>query len=172
MSANASVTVLTPRAEGVDLPDGVEPRVTPFLVDLRVGDDDVGEVVDHVANAKYVSWLDRAAELHADALGYTRRWLLDEGLMWFVARHEIDYLAEVWRGDELVVATWVRPMRRVKCWREYAILRPSDRHVVCRACTLWVLVDLATRRPLRIPREMALRFEAPASAAPRLARKV
>ena len=37
--------------------------------------------------------------------------LVDEQL-WFVARHEIDYLSEVWPGDDLVVATWVRDFRR------------------------------------------------------------
>ena len=78
--------------------------------------------------------------------------------MWFVARHEIDYLAEVWHNDKLVIATWVRDMQRVKSWRDYVVIRPADEVVVCRAATLWVFVDLARRRPQRIPDEMAQRF--------------
>jgi acyl-CoA thioester hydrolase len=78
--------------------------------------------------------------------------------MWFVARHEIDYLAEAFPDDELIIATWVRDMRKVKSWRDYLIIRPADQTVICRAATLWVLVDLATRRPCRIEREMADRF--------------
>jgi acyl-CoA thioester hydrolase len=114
--------------------------------------------VDHVSNIEIVRWLDRAAELHADSLGYSRQWLLDHGIMWFVARHEIDYLAEAFPDDELIIATWVRDLRKVKSWRDYLIIRPADQTVICRAATLWVLVDLATRRPCRIEREMADRF--------------
>jgi acyl-CoA thioester hydrolase len=115
--------------------------------------------VAHVSNIEFVRWLDRAAELHADSLGYTRRWMLDHGVMWFVARHEVDYLAEALPGDELAIATWVRDMRKVKSWRDYVIVRPADQTIVCRAATLWVFVDLATRRPMRIPAEMAARFQ-------------
>jgi acyl-CoA thioester hydrolase len=83
----------------------------------------------------------------------------ETNLMWFVARHEVDYLAECWLGDELVIATWVRDMKRIKSWRDFVIVRPADGTVVCRAATLWVLVDLGTRRPRRIDDEMIRRFQ-------------
>ncbi|MCI0365100.1 MAG: acyl-CoA thioesterase [Phycisphaerales bacterium] len=118
----------------------------------------MSNVVDHVSNIEYVRWLDRAAELHADSLGYTRSWLLKNGIMWFVARHEIDYLAEAHSNDELVIATWVRTIGKVKSWRDYLIVRPSDQTVICRAATLWVLVNLQTRRPKRISAQMIERF--------------
>lgn len=118
----------------------------------------MSNVVDHVSNIEYVRWLDRAAELHADSLGYTRRWLLANDMMWFVARHEIDYLAEAHAGDELVIATWVRTIGKVKSWRDYVIARPADQTVICRAATLWVLVNLQTRRPKRISSPMIDRF--------------
>jgi acyl-CoA thioester hydrolase len=135
------------------------PHPRPFLCDLRIGSAHVSRAVEHVSNVEYVRWLDRAAELHADSLGWTRSALLARGLMWFVARHEIDYLAEARPGDELVLATWVRSMERVKSWRDTLVARPADGAVVCRASTLWVLVDLATRRPTRIDAEMARAFE-------------
>jgi acyl-CoA thioester hydrolase len=130
----------------------------PFLCDIQVQDAQMGTVIEHVSNVEYVRWLDRGAELHADSLGYTRAWLLEHDMMWFVARHEIDYHAEVWRSDELVLATWVRDFKRVKSWREYVILRPADHTVVCHAVTLWVLVNLTTRKPMRIPLGMISRF--------------
>lgn len=150
---------LSVRRTPLDLTAYEIPAADPFLVDLSIEEQDVSEnIVGHVSNTEYVRWLDRAAELHSDAVGYTRDRLLDEGLMWFVARHEIDYLAEVWSGDELVIATWVRDMRRVRSWRGYAIVRPSDETVVCRAATLWVLVHLASRRPVQIPPSMVESF--------------
>jgi acyl-CoA thioester hydrolase len=150
--------MLAPRAAPFDHAAFAIPHPTPFLCDLRITREQLGTVIQHVSNIEYVRWLDRAAELHADSLGYTRRIMLQRHIMWFVARHEIDYLAEAWLDDELVIATWVRDFHKVKSWRDYLIVRPRDAQVICRAATLWVLVNLATRRPVRIEREMIERF--------------
>jgi len=167
MSDSPAHRDLVPRSAEFDAAPHDVPHARPFLLDLRVGRDHLSTVIDHVSNVEYVRWLDRAAELHADACGYRRTWLLQRNLMWFVARHEIDYLAEARLGDDLVVATWVRDMKRIRSWRDFAIIRPADQTMVCRAATLWVLVDLETRRPVRIAQEMVRRFdplEAPAGA--------
>ncbi|MHC4106948.1 MAG: acyl-CoA thioesterase [Planctomycetota bacterium] len=149
---------LKPRPGGLDLTPFDVPHAAPFLCDVVVGSGSQPNPIDHVSNLEFVRWLDRSAQLHADSLGYTRRWLVDNGIMWFVARHEIDYLAEARPGDGLVLATWVRDMHRVRSWRDYVVVRPDDRTAVCRAATLWVLVDLASRRPTRIPAAMARKF--------------
>ncbi len=148
-----------PRSGGADLARYAVAHPSPFLCDLVIGESAASRAVAHVSNIEYVRWLDRAAELHADHLGYARKHLLEQGIMWFVARHEIDYLAEAWPGDVLLLATWVRTMDRVKSWRDTLVVRESDAAVICRAATLWVLVDLATRRPKRIGAEMARRFD-------------
>lgn len=131
----------------------------PFLCELVVQPGHLSGVVEHVSNLEYPRWIDRAAELHSDSLGYTRARLLDDDVMWFVARHEIDYRAETWLDDRLTIVTWVRDVRRVKSWRETVILRPADDTVVCRCSTLWVLVRLSTRRPCRIPAAMVERLD-------------
>jgi acyl-CoA thioester hydrolase len=146
------------RRDPADLAACEIPHPRPFVCDLHPEDADAGQEIPHVANTEYLRWLDGAAQLHADELGYSRAWLMDRGIMWFVARHEVDYLAEVWPRDELLVATWVRDMHRVRSWRDYVIYRPADETIVCRAATLWVLVDLETRRPTRIPAEMIAKF--------------
>lgn len=152
--------MITPRTVETDLISFDIPHPRPFLCDIAVGHEHLSGVIEHVSNIEYVRWLDRAAELHADSFGYTRQWLLDQGMMWFVARHEIDYLAETWLNDQLIIATWVRDVHKVKSWRDYVILRPADETLICRASTLWVLVDLTTRRPKRIPSVMIARFQA------------
>jgi acyl-CoA thioester hydrolase len=156
---SVDVPQLSPLRESVDLAAFEIPHPRPFVCEITIGEELLSRAIPHVSNIEYVRWLDRAAELHADAAGYTRRTMLDANLMWFVARHEIDYHAETWLDDRLLIATWVRDFKRVKSWREYAIVRPADEAVVCRASTLWVLVDLATRRPRRIPAEMAGAFD-------------
>ena len=151
---------MTPVAERP--PEMVELEIShprPFICRLVVSPAELGEVVDHVSNVEYVRWLDRAAELHADSLGYTRAFMIERGWMWFVGRHEIDYRAECWLGDEILLATWVRDMGRIKSWRDTVAWRPADGTVVMRASTLWVFVDLATRRPQRISADVAARFD-------------
>ncbi len=159
MSGEPSSLRPLPAADRPDLSALEIPHPDPFVCALRIGERNLSRAIPHVSNVEYLQWLDRAAELHADHLGYTRPRLLEEGIMWFVARHEIDYLAEAWPNDELIVATWVRDMGRVKSWRDYVVARPADSTVMCRAATLWVLVNLETRRPTRIHREMVRRFE-------------
>lgn len=139
-------------APGLRPPPGAtvaHPRA--FALRLVAPADGVSRSVPHVGNVEYVRWLDRAAELHSDALGWTRAQLVAEGRMWFVARHEVDYRAEVFPGDRLQVFTWVRTMGRSTSWRDTLILRERDGATVCSASTLWAFVDLATRRPVRIP---------------------
>lgn len=165
---SAAVPPLTHVREPVSLAGYDVPHPKPFVCSIRITDDLLSRAIPHVSNIEYVRWLDRAAELHSDSLGYTREAMLHENIMWFVARHEIDYLGEAWGEDELLIATWVSSFARVKSWRAYAIIRPADEAVLCRAATLWVLVDLESRRPRRIPPEMAAAFDAlEASAASR-----
>lgn len=151
---------MTVRTAPLDLSAYDIPHPRPFLCDLSVMQRELSGIVEHVSNVQYVRWLDRAAELHADSLGFTRAALLEKGIMWFVARHEVDYVGEAMRDDQLVIATWVRDARRVKSWRDYLVVRPRDEKVLCRASTLWVLVNLATRKPTRLSPAMLERFDA------------
>ncbi|MHC5005639.1 MAG: acyl-CoA thioesterase [Planctomycetota bacterium] len=154
---------LAPHRGSVDLAapglDGAVAHPRPFACSLVVHPGQMSRAVEHVSNVQFVAWLDRAAELHTDDLGFTRESMLADGIMWFVARHEIDYRAEAGPGDELLLLTWVRDLRRVKSWRDTVIVRPADGQTVCRASTLWVLVDLDTRRPRRVPSEMIERLD-------------
>lgn len=133
------------------------PRACLFAV--RVTTEHAGNPAGHVWNVEYVRWIDHVAERHAALLGWTRDRLIELGALWFVARHEIDYHDEARVGDDLVIATWVRSQRRVRSWRETVIYRAVDGRLICRAVTMWALVDLGTRRPTQIPDEMARSFE-------------
>ncbi|TVQ52155.1 MAG: acyl-CoA thioesterase [Phycisphaerales bacterium] len=134
------------------------PHPHPFLARVTITEAHLSRVIPHVWNIEYVRWIDRVAEMHSEAVGYPHETLMDQNQIWFVARHEIDYEAEVWMDDELICATWVRDFKRIRSWRETVIIRPADETVVCRAATLWVFVDLTTRKPTRIPEEMIRAF--------------
>ena len=129
------------------------------------GSDTSSNAVSHVSNVEFVRWLDEVGQQHLASLGWNSDDLLTACALWFVARHEIDYLLEAFANEELYVATWVRSLRRVKSWRDTIVWRCGDDgpSVVSTASTLWVHVDLESRRPIAPPPDMANRLHAVAS---------
>lgn len=154
-----SVDAAAPAAAVPELawrPEAVAPEWTevehprPYICLVAPPQSAASRAVPHVNNIEYVRWVDRIAEMHARHLGLSREELLEARRMWFVARHELDYLAETWPGEEIHVATWVQSVGRTRSWRRTIAWRNSDRRLVLRASTCWVLVDILSRRPVRI----------------------
>lgn len=124
--------------------------------DITIMNHQASNEVNHVNNIEFIKWIDKASELHLDMTGWTRTKLLESHCMWFVARHEIDYRSEAFLDDELVLSTWVEDVRRVKSWRSTKIHALRDEPtIVCECRTLWVLVNLETKRPMPVPCSMA-----------------
>ena len=136
-------------------PWAVHPQAIPLQ--LSPASKGTSDLVNHISNIEIVRWIDRAAELALIAAGWSYQDLLKTRSMFFVARHEIDYRSEALPDETFLIATWVRDIRRVKSWRDTLIwaIRKGNPEVVCTASTLWVHVDLDTRKPTRIPDEMS-----------------
>jgi acyl-CoA thioester hydrolase len=76
------------------------------------------------------------------------------GAVFFVRRHEIDYLRPALRGDKLLLRTWIDSIFAAKCLRGTEIARiESDgaETLLARSMTTWGCVEIATGRPTRIP---------------------
>lgn len=125
----------------------------PFVIDIQVKPEDI-DGLGHANNAVYVSWLERCAWRHSQSLGldlaeYRR---LDRAMA--VVRHEIDYLAAAYEGDELQLGTWiVESDQRLKMTRHFQLMRPSDASTLLRAQTTFVCIELSTGKPKRMPVE-------------------
>ena len=137
---------VTPPPAVPDAPDGA----AVFALAHAVRHDECSALVPHANNIVILSWIDLLAARHGDAAGASRAELATAGRMWFVARHEIDYLAEAFAGDELLLATWVERLGRTSLVRATRIVRARDGCLLTRATSRWALVDLATRRPAAI----------------------
>jgi len=83
--------------------------------------------------------------------------------MWFVARHEIDYLNETHAGDRLGCATWVVELGRSSLMRRSVMWNMQSGAAACRALSRWAFVDLATRRPSRIDPQQVTALQPPAA---------
>lgn len=137
-------------------PPDVPTNGSVWFATIVPGTDAASRAVDHVSNVEYVRWLDTAGQMHLADLGWNSTDLIEAGAMWFVGRHEIDYRREARAGEVLRAATWVRCVRRVKSWRDTIVWRETETELdtVCTASTLWVHVDLESRRPVRPPDDM------------------
>ena len=125
----------------------------PFVIDIEVKSEDI-DGLGHANNAVYVSWLERCAWRHSQKLGldlaeYRR---LDRAMA--VVRHEVDYLAAAYEGDQLQLATWiVESDQRLKMTRYFQLVRPADALTLLRAQTTFVCIELSTGKPKRMPVE-------------------
>ncbi|GMN88790.1 acyl-CoA thioesterase [Francisella sciaenopsi] len=113
---------------------------------------------NHLNNIVYLQWMQDIAIAHVKANG-----VFDvteaHGLTWFAKKHTIEYLAQGFLGDDIVVITWVESMTKISTFRKYHIYRKSDKTLLCKADTLWVMVNAQKGRPAKIPIELVEIFD-------------
>ena len=146
--------------EHLSIPESIECAIqNPFTLSLNVSQANLGSTIAHVSNVEYLRWIDRISDLHGNSCGQSRQHLLDQDRMWFVSRHEIDYLAEAFAGDRLGCATWFSRFGRTTLQRETLIWNRDRDVAVCRASSRWVFMDLKSRKPIRIDDSQVQSFQ-------------
>lgn len=136
------------------------PAPNAFALRLLVGPDDL-DAQGHVSNVRVVDWMNRAAIAHSESLGLDLPRYRALGGTFVVRRHEIEYLAPAFEGDEVLAFTWARSCRRATAERRHEVRRVGDGRTLARGFNLWAWVDL-TGRPARIPAAVEAAF-APAA---------
>jgi acyl-CoA thioester hydrolase len=112
----------------------------------------------HVSNLVYLRWVLDVAMAHSRSLNWDHSTYKAYGAVFVVRRHEIDYVAQVREGEELVAETWVDDWRPASCIRRTEIRRGTQ--VVARAATTWAFISLTSGRPQRITDELRGLFSA------------
>ena len=128
---------------------------TAHVIGLQVQPADV-DAYEHVNNAVYLTWLDRAAWSHSAALGVPleRCLALRRGMA--AQRIEIDYLRAAVRGDRIEAATWiVAADGRLRAERRFQIRRVPDGATLARARVDYVCINLDSGRAARMPEMFA-----------------
>jgi acyl-ACP thioesterase len=96
---------------------------------------------------------------HSTALGFGRQWYLERGLTWLVRSAELEVLAGIPMGADVVARTQVVGQRRV--WaRRRGEFHDADEHLVAWVHTDWVMID-ARGALTRIPAIFPERFRIP-----------
>lgn len=135
-------------ASGFDFPN-------PHVVELAVRAEDI-DAYDHVNNAVYLTWLDRAAWSHSAALGVPLAQCVTLRRGMAAQRIEIDYLRAAVPGDVVQTATWIASADgRLRAERRFQIRRVSDGQTLARARIDYVCINLDSGRAVRMPESFA-----------------
>lgn len=127
-----------------DLPD-------PFTIDVEVTEEEI-DGLGHTNNAVYLSWCDRVAWAHTEAVGLG----LDDwqrlGRAMAMYGSELQLVAPSFRGERVRVGNWVVFCDgRLRASRRYQIIRLDDRVTLARVFSRFVCIDLESGRPRRMP---------------------
>ncbi len=128
----------------------------PFEITVRVAAADIDEQ-GHVNNVVYLRWAQEVAIAHWLALASVD---LQTSVGWVAVRHEIDYKAPGFLGDELRVRTWVGTVKGLAFERHTEIARRADQRLLAQARTLWCPINPDTGRPKRVSQELRALFSA------------
>ena len=122
----------------------------PHVIELEVEARDI-DAYDHVNNAVYLTWLDRAAWSHSAALGVPLEKCVALRRGMAALRTEIDFVRAALRGDRVQVATWIAAADRLRVERRFQVLRAADGATLARARTGYVCINLDSGRAVRMP---------------------
>lgn len=120
-------------------------QVTYFDADVRL----------RMSPMAYWRTFQNAAAAHAALLSAATEELRKAGQTWMLSKMKLVVDRHPMLGESLMVETW--PSTRIKGARAYRdfVLKDAGGQVCARASSLWVIVDLAMRRPMRIPDSIA-----------------
>ena len=128
--------------------------MTPFSIAITAGPDDI-DMLGHVNNAVWVQWIQTVAVAHWNALALPEH---RDAYIWVVTRHEIDYRGNVAEGESVTAETWVAEPPRGARFNRYVRFTGTDGKVRVEGKSTWALIELSSKRLMRIPPEMAAPF--------------
>jgi len=121
------------------------------VIELEVEAPDI-DAYDHVNNAVYLTWLDRAAWSHSAALGVPLEKCVALRRGMAALRTEIDFVRAALLGDRVRVATWIAGSNgRLRVERRFQVVRAADDATLARARTEYVCINLDSGRAVRMP---------------------
>jgi acyl-CoA thioester hydrolase len=115
--------------------------------------EDIDEL-GHVNNAVWVRWIQDIALAHWYAQALPEH---VDAYIWVVVRHEIDYRGNLKVGESVEARTWIPdPPTGARFDRRVAFVK--DGKTLVEAKTTWAIIDKATQRILRVPKDVTARF--------------
>jgi len=94
--------------------------------------------------------LQEAATAHAAILGVAVESLIDDGVAWVLSRLHLEMKRWPAAEENVVIETWPEAASRLFTERRFELFDESERRMGS-VSTLWLVLDLERRRPVRLP---------------------
>lgn len=128
--------------------------MTPFTMRFTALPEHIDEL-GHVNNAVWVRWIQDIAVAHWRAVAPPEH---AESYVWVVTRHEIDYRGNLVAGEGVTAETWVGEAPKGARFDRHVRFVGDDGRVKVEARTTWAILDRASGRLIRVPKEVAAPF--------------
>ena len=122
---------------------------------ITVTQDDLDDL-NHVNNVRYVQWVQDIAKAHW--MQNASKDILDF-YFWVVVSHHIEYKGSALLGDLIQLKTFVTKSEGVTSTRLVEMYHKTSGKLLVKAETVWCLMDMKSKRPARIPKEIAILFD-------------
>ena len=113
------------------------------------------DIYRHVNNAVWVRWMEEVATAHWNEIAPPEH---REAYAWLVTRHEIDYRGNIREGEQCEATTEIGKAPSGARFERRTTFRDLEGKVLVSAVTSWAMIDRATGRLMRVPREVAAQF--------------
>ncbi len=95
--------------------------------------------------------MQEAAGEHSASISCGRKALLEIGLVWVVARMELQVIRYPTYGEQITIRTFHRPNRH-RFFPRFFQIRDGEGQLIAQASSLWLLMDLENRRSVAADR--------------------
>ena len=102
--------------------------------------------------------LQEVAVAHAAILGVGVESLINSGVAWVLSRLHLEMERWPTADNEIVIVTWPEAANRLFTERRFDIFNSSDA-CIGKVSTLWLVLDLERRRPVRLPPQVTDRLK-------------
>ncbi len=104
----------------------------------------------HVNNTMYVKWMQDVAQMHSSTVGDTQEIQKEQGFMWIIKSHNIEYFHPAYENDKIFIKTWSEKYKKSASIRKYEFTNENG-DILVKAQTLFVCLNASTLRPIKIP---------------------
>lgn len=106
-----------------------------------------------------MNYLQDCCTMQAEDLGIGLAYLRENHIGWMVTSYQIKIVGAMPKvGDEIIVTTWPYHFRGMLGYRNFTIRRATG-ETVAEVDSLWVLMDLGSLKPARLPEKMVAAYK-------------
>jgi acyl-CoA thioester hydrolase len=158
---------IPPEVKSLFVPEGADQSMSPryrfpqpapppegvFRIVRHIEWQDI-DMMQHLNNASYLDYAMDAGVQLTSAFGWPMSYWMEEGIAFVARRNSIEYLIPAYLEDQLEITTWLFNIRPATVTRQFDIRRMGTNELLARIQTLWVMLNLESGRPMRIPDSM------------------